>query len=68
MPDPTTITGAIEQAALDGVQRIVADGVAVDAMDIEKQIKADQHVSGRKAAGKNHFGLRFVKLSPPGAG
>ena len=33
-----------------------------------KQIMADKHAKASTAASKNHFGLRFIQLEPPGTG
>jgi hypothetical protein len=48
--------------------RISVDGTAVDAQDVSKLIEADRYLAGKRAAAKNHLGLYFVKLQPPGAG
>ena len=62
-----TIQDAIEETA-KGPAQVSADGTTVSAMDIAKQIEADRYLAAKTAATKNHFGLRFVRLEPPGAG
>jgi hypothetical protein len=37
-------------------------------MSVDEQIKAAKYLAGRAAVAQNHFGLRFVKLVPPGGG
>jgi hypothetical protein len=62
-----TIAGAIEETA-KGPARVTVDGTTVEAQKIADQIAAAKHAASNTAAGRNHFGLRFVKLEPPGAG
>ncbi|MBT9156524.1 MAG: hypothetical protein DDT37_01510 [Firmicutes bacterium] len=47
---------------------VSVDGSSVTAQRVADQIKADRYLDGQRAVTKNHFGLRFVKLEPPGAG
>lgn len=61
------IDDAIESTAT-GPKRVTADGVTVEAQSIQDQIAAAKHVGAQAGAAKNHFGLRFVKLEPPGCG
>lgn len=68
MADPTTIAESIEQSALDGVQSSSADGVSATAMDISKQIEADNFVAAKRARAKNHLGISLVQLEPGRAG
>jgi hypothetical protein len=63
-----TIDEAIEAAAISGVKRVTVDGQTVEVHDLEQQIAASQHIASQAAASRNHFGLRFTKLEPPGAG
>jgi len=62
-----TIQDAIEETA-KGPARVSVDGTTVDAQKIADQILADRYTAGKTAASRNHLGLRFVKLVPPGAG
>jgi hypothetical protein len=63
-----TIASNIEADAIAGVQRVSVDGQSVDAMSIDDRIKAAKYLAGQQAASKNHRGLRFTKLIPPGGG
>ena len=70
MPDtlPTTIEEAIEQVALGMVSSGSEDGRSQTNIPIRDLIEADQHLAGKRAAAKAHFGLRFTKCIPPGGG
>ena len=57
-----TINDRIEQAAIDGVQKVSVDGTTVEAMSIQDMIAADRYVSQKAASAQTHFGLRFAKL------
>ena len=67
MAQPETIEEAIEQNAL-GPASVTVAGQTVVQKDIEQQIKADEYLAAKQAAAKPHFGLRFTKIIPPGAG
>lgn len=67
MTEPTTIPEAITQVAL-GPKSSSENGRSMTEHDIDSLIKADNHVSGKIAGSKNHMGLRFGKIVPPGAG
>lgn len=67
MAQPETIEDAIEQNAL-GPASVTVAGQTVVQKDIEQQIKADEYLAAKQAATKPHFGLRFTKIIPPGAG
>jgi hypothetical protein len=67
MSAPETISEAITQAAL-GPKRSKENGREVEEHAMDQLIKADNHVSGKTAGRKNHMGLRFGKIVPPGAG
>ena len=67
MAQPKTIEDAIEQNAL-GPASVTVAGQTVVQKDIEQQIKADEYLAAKQAAAKPHFGLRFTKIIPPGAG
>lgn len=62
-----TIADKIEENA-KRPSRISVDGVSVDALDISKQIEADQYLAAKKAKSKNHCGLTFRRLRPGGCG
>jgi hypothetical protein len=65
---PETIAEAIEQSAIGGIKKGSEEGREFEKHSIDDQIKAAQYVAAKRAAGKAHFGLRFTKLVPPGAG
>ena len=67
MAQPETIEEAIEQNAR-GPASVTVGGQTVVQKDIEQQIKADEYLAAKQAATKPHFGLRFTKIIPPGAG
>jgi hypothetical protein len=67
MSEPETIAEAITQAAL-GPKTSSENGRTVTEHDMTQLIAADNHVSGKLAGRKNHMGLRFGKIIPPGAG
>lgn len=67
MTAPTTIPDAIEANAL-GPKRVQVGNTSVEQHSVDDQIKADQHTKATTAGSKNHLGLRFVQLVPPGAG
>lgn len=62
---PETIEDAIEENA-KGPKSVFVDGERVEAHPLKDQIEADKYING-KAAAQVGLGLRYVKLSPPGA-
>ena len=58
-----TITNAANEA-----KSISIDGLAVSAHPLADLIEADKYLTAKNAADKNHFGMRFIRLKPPGAG
>ena len=67
MADPTNIPEAIAQVAL-GPKTSEENGRLITEHALGDLIKADNHVAAKAAARKNHMGLRFSKIIPPGAG
>ena len=67
-PVPDTIASQIEADAIAGVQRVIVDGLSVEAMSIDDRIKAARYLAQQRASARNHQGLRFTKLIPPGGG
>jgi hypothetical protein len=67
MAQPETIEEAIEQNA-KGPASVTVAGQSVVQKDVDQQIKADEYLAAKQAAAKSHFGLRFTKIVPPGAG
>lgn len=56
------------QAAAQEPKSVTADGVKVDQQSIGDMIEADRYLAGKNAANRTASrGLRFNKLSPPGA-
>jgi hypothetical protein len=67
MADPENITEAIEQVAL-GPKTSSENGRTVTEHGLADLIAADNHVAAKTAGRKNHLGLRFSQIVPPGAG
>jgi len=67
MADPTNIPEAIAQVALSP-KSSEENGRIVTEHRLDQLIKADNHVAAKTAGRKNHMGLRFSKIVPPGAG
>ena len=61
------IREAIEQTAR-GPARVSVDGTSVDAQRISDLIEADKHLAGNTALTRNHLGIRFRQIIPPGGG
>jgi hypothetical protein len=57
---------AIQQTAT-GPKRVRTDAGEVESQDISQQIEADKYLSAKAAAAKNHRGLRFSTIVPPGS-
>lgn len=67
MPDPNP---NLEQAIADNAARPAkasVDGQSVEQHAIRDQIEADRYLESKKASRKRGMGIRFVRLSPPGA-
>jgi hypothetical protein len=64
----SAINEAIQSIAATGHARVRIGQQEVEVKSIEELLKAVNHLAGTQAAGKEHFGLRFTKLIPPGAG
>lgn len=62
------IKTSIATAAVSAIQSASNDSGSVNRMSIDDQIKAANYLAAQRAGGKSHFGLRFAKLIPPGAG
>lgn len=67
MTKPTTAAEAVTHNAL-GPKRVRVGKTEVEEFSPEELIKADVHQAAQTAASKNHMGLRFTKIVPPGAG
>lgn len=62
-----TIEDKIEEVAL-GPKQVSVDGTTVASQDVSAIIEADKYLTAKRASARNHFGLRFVQLEPPGTG
>lgn len=60
------LSSKIEEVA-SGPAAASADGVLVKQQQVEDVIKADQYLSAKEAAAKQHRGIRMTKLIMPGA-
>ena len=67
MAEPETIAEAITQVAL-GPKSSSENGRSITEQDISQLIAADNHIAQKTAGRRNHMGLRFSKIVPPGAG
>jgi hypothetical protein len=70
MSTPETPNEAIEEAIVGGVKRTREDanGQEIESHSIRDMIAGANHLANTNAASKNHMGLRFTKLIPPGGG
>lgn len=63
---PATIEDAIELTAL-GMVSSASDGKSSQTnIPIRDLIEADQHLARKRTASKNHFGMRYTAMIPPG--
>lgn len=67
MTTPATIADALDETARNPKQASTDKG-SVTSHGIPSLLEALRHEAAQTAASKNHLGLRFVKLEPPGAG
>lgn len=67
MSTPETIEEAITQVAL-GPKTSSENGRTITEHDVKQLIAADNHVASKTSGNRNHMGLRFGKIVPPGAG
>lgn len=67
MADPETIADAISVVAT-GPKRTKVKNTEVEEHDLDQLIKADNHVAAKTAGTRNHQGMRFNQIVPPGAG
>lgn len=67
MSTPETISEAIDENAR-GPKRVQVGNQSVEAHPIQDQIAADRYAKGESGTSRNHMGLRFMKIIPPGAG
>jgi len=62
-----TISEAIQEGAL-GPKKASGDSGSIEQRPISELLEADNRRAAQVAAARNHLGLRFTKLEPPGAG
>ena len=67
MAAPTTIDEAIEQSAL-GPKRVRVGNTEREQFTPAELLAAKQGTAATTAGNRNHLGLRFMKIIPPGAG
>jgi len=67
MTTPDTISEAIDENAR-GPKRVQVGNQSVEAHPLPDQIAADRYTKGESGASKNHLGMRFIQIIPPGAG
>lgn len=65
-PSPNPIDQAIAENAA-GPAKASVDGQSVEQHAIRDQIEADRYLESKKASRKRGMGIRFLRLSPPGA-
>jgi len=63
-----TIQEKIDEIARSGVKEATVDGATTKRFTPAELAEADQATATNTAMGKNHLGLRFRKLKPPGGG
>lgn len=70
MPDPETVSEAIEESAIDNVRRVSTGNVSIEGHSLRDQIEADKYLNAKDpdAAATPHFGMRFSKMIPGGGG
>ena len=60
------LSGDIKQNA-EGPAKASGDGVSVEQHPLPDQIAADKYLASKTAAQNKGLGIKFTKLSPPGA-
>jgi len=60
------LDNVIKQNA-EGPKRAAGDSGSMEQHSLTEQIEADKYLASKKAAGGKGLGVRFAKLSPPGA-
>lgn len=60
------IERAIRRVASGPAHYTIGDVTATE-HSLRELIEADRYLASKRAASRNHLGLRFVKLRPPGA-
>lgn len=60
------LTPTIEESAAKA-KSVVIDGQQIERQSLRELIDADRYLKGAEATRQPHRGIRFNKLSPPGA-
>ena len=55
------------QENLQSPAKVTSDGISVEQHSLADQIAADKYLASKAATQKKGLGIRFSKLSPPGA-
>lgn len=67
MAQPDNIEDAISLVAKSPKMTKVK-GTEIEEHDLGQMIQADNHIASKTAGNRNHMGLRFSQIVPPGAG
>lgn len=67
MSDSDDLSQAIRDAA-SAPRKTQVKSTSVEEHPIADLIAADRHLASKAAATRNHLGLRFTKIIPPGCG
>lgn len=67
-PTAEDLRNAAAANTVAGVSSAAGDGQQMTALDPLKQMQVADKVAANSAARQPHFGLRMVKLVPPGCG
>lgn len=67
MADPNDLSDAIRDAA-NAPKKTQVKSTSVEEHAIGDLIAADRHLANKAAGNRNHMGLRFTKIVPPGCG
>jgi hypothetical protein len=67
MANENDLSDAIRESAT-APRRTKVKSTEVEERDLGDLIKADQHLANKAASNRNHMGLRFTKIIPPGCG
>lgn len=69
-PSPAIMTENLEEKIADsasGPAKVSSDGISVEQHPLADQIAADKYLASKTATQKKGIGIKFSKLSPPGA-
>ena len=69
-PSPAIMADDLNNSILENAQspaKVSSDGVSVEQHPLSEQIAADKYLASKNASQCKGLGLKFTKLSPPGA-